>query len=48
MPFIVAIAVFVSILLLIMGLYYLYDQVAYGDPTAAGRRMRLFANFSCL
>jgi tight adherence protein B len=41
MPLFVAVAIFVSILLLIMGLYYLYDQAAYGDPTAAGRRMRL-------
>jgi tight adherence protein B len=41
MPLLVAIAVFISILLLIMGIYYLYDQAAYGDPTAAGRRMRL-------
>ena len=41
MPLIVSVAIFVSILLLIMGLYYLYDQAAYGDPTAAARRMRL-------
>jgi len=41
MPLLVAVAVFVTILLLIMGIYYLYDQAAYGDPTAAGRRMRL-------
>lgn len=41
MPLIVAISIFVSILMLIMGLYYLYDQTAYGDPTAAGRRMRV-------
>jgi tight adherence protein B len=40
MPLIVAGSIFVSILLLIMGLYYLYDQTTYGDPTAAGRRMR--------
>lgn len=39
-PLLVAVAVFVSILLLIMGLYYLYDQNAYGDHAAAGRRMR--------
>ncbi len=41
LPLIVSVAIFVSILLLIMGLYYLYDQAAYGDPTAAARRMRL-------
>jgi tight adherence protein B len=41
MPLLVALAIFVSVLLLIMGLYYLYDQAAYGDPTAAGRRMRV-------
>ncbi|HEY2773657.1 MAG TPA: type II secretion system F family protein [Candidatus Binatia bacterium] len=41
MPLLVAAAIFVSILLLVMGLYYLYDQAAYGDPTAAGRRMRM-------
>jgi tight adherence protein B len=41
MPLLVAIAIFVSILLLIMGLYYLYDQAAYGDPTATARRMRM-------
>lgn len=41
MPLLVAVAVFVSILLLIMGMYYLYDQTAYGDPTAAARRMRM-------
>lgn len=40
-PLLVSIAVFITILLLIMGIYYLYDQAAYGDPTAAGRRMRL-------
>lgn len=41
MPMFVAIAVFVTIILLIMGVYYLYDQAAYGDPTATARRMRL-------
>ena len=41
MPFLVSIAIFVSILLLIMGLYYLYDQAAYGDQTTTVRRMRM-------
>lgn len=41
MPLLVAISIFVSILLLIMGLYYLYDQTAYGDPTETARRMRV-------
>lgn len=40
MPFLVAGAVFLSVVLLIMGLYYLYDQATYGDATAATRRMR--------
>lgn len=41
MPLLVAASVFISILLLIMGIYYLYDQAAYGDPTKAGQRMRM-------
>lgn len=41
MPLLVAAAIFISVLLLVMGLYYLYDQNAYGDHAAAGRRMRV-------
>lgn len=34
-------AAFLSIVLLVMGLYYLYDSSVYGDPTVAARRMRV-------
>ncbi len=44
MPLFVAAAVFVTVVLLIMGVYYLYDQAAYGDQTAAARRLRLNLN----
>lgn len=34
-------AAFLTIVLLVMGLYYLYDTSVYGDPTVAARRMRV-------
>lgn len=39
-PELLAFAVFISVILLFMGVYFLYDQATYGNATAAGRRMR--------
>lgn len=41
MPLLVSASIFLVILLLIMGLYYLYDHAAYGDQATAARRMRM-------
>lgn len=44
MPLLTASSIFLAVVLLIMGLYYLYDQTAYSDPTLAARRMRVDAD----
>lgn len=46
MPILLAAGVFVSIILLIMGGYFLYDHAAYGDQTTAVRRLRAEAELS--
>jgi len=45
-PLILAAGAFLSIILMIMGGYYLYDHAAYGDQTTAVRRLRAEAERS--
>ncbi len=46
MPIVIAAGAFVSVVLLIMGGYFLYDHAAYGDQTTTVRRLRAEADLS--